>query len=289
MNKDFRRFGRRFNLAAATVLASLLILSAGAHSGQLAVIELNHRRADDVIPVIMPFLGAGDTLSGKDNLLFLGTTPENLARIQEIIAHLDQTTRQLAITVVQGEKALETLSALAVSGSVSIGDRITVGGDNHRGQPDDSITVDARSGTSRHHSMDVQRVRVQDGSTATIYVGLSEAVPLKSPTHQGMRYHQIHQFREMLTGFQVTPRLSGDRITLEIETQRNFPADGGRGSVQTQGIQTRIQGRLDEWIEIGGILSQTARREAGRVYGGSVRQASRHNVFIKIDELVKSR
>ena len=95
--------------AAAMILASLLLGYAFAHGGQLAVIELNHRRADDVIPVITPFLGTGDTLSGKDGLLFLSTTPENLARIQSIIAHLDQASRQLAVTVVQGENALDTL------------------------------------------------------------------------------------------------------------------------------------------------------------------------------------
>jgi len=283
MDNVFRRFGRRYNLAAATVLASLLILSVGAHSGQLAVIELNHRRADDVIPVITPFLGAGDTLSGKDGLLFLNTPPENLARIQAIIAHLDQATRQLAITVVQGENALDTLGALSVSGSVAIGDKVTAGVGGHRGQPDDTITVDARSGTSRLHSRDIQRVLVQDGSTATIYVGLSEPVPTGSPMYQGMRYHQSQGYREVLTGVLVTPRLSGDTITLDIETRRDRPEDGGKRAVRTQEIQTRVQGRLNEWIEIGGILSGAARKKTGLVYGESGRLASQHNVFIKIE------
>jgi type II secretory pathway component GspD/PulD (secretin) len=282
MDKGSRRFGHRFNLAAAAILASLLILSAGAHGSQLAVIELNHRQADDVIPVITPFLGAGDTLSGKDRLLFLSTTPENLARIQSIIAHLDQASRQLAVTVVQGENALDTLGALSVSGSVTIGDKVTAGV-GHRGQADDALTVDARSTQRTRNSSDVQRVLVQAGQTATIYVGLSEPVPLGSPTLHGMRHHQIQGYREVLTGVRVTPRLSGDTITLDIETRQDRPADGGSGAVRTQGIQTRVQGRLNEWIEIGGILSGTARREAGIVYGGSGRQASHHNVFIKIE------
>ena len=284
MDKGSRRFGHRFNLAfaGAAILASLLILSAGAHGGQLAVIELNHRQADDVIPVITPFLGAGDTLSGKDRLLFLSTTPENLARIQSIIAHLDQASRQLAVTVVQGENALDTLGALSVSGSVTIGDKVTAGV-GHRGQEDDALTVDARSTQRTRNSSDVQRVLVQAGQTATIYVGLSEPVPLGSPTLHGMRYHQIQGYREVLTGVLVTPRLSGDTITLDIETRQDRPAAGGSGAVRTQGIQTRLQGRLNEWIEIGGILSGTARRETGLVYGESGRQASQHNVFIKIE------
>lgn len=283
MDKASRYSRHHFMWAAAAILAFLLILSAGAYGGQLAVLELNHRRADDVMPIISPFLGAGDTLSGKDGLLFISTTPENLARIQSIIAHLDQAPQQLAITVVQGENALDTLETLAVSGSVTIGDKVTVGVGDHRGQSDDAITVEARTRDRVRRSSDVQRVLVQAGQTATIYVGLSEPVPVGSPSHHGMHIHQIQGYREILTGVLVTPRISGDRISLDIETRRDRPADDGSDAVRTQEIQTRVQGRLNEWIEIGGVLSNTARTETGWVHGGSEHHAGRHHVFIKIE------
>lgn len=283
MDKGSRIFDHRIVSFAAAIMASLLILSVVVYGGQLTVIELNHRQADEVIPIISPFLGAGDSLSGKDGLLFVRTTPENLARIQSIIAHLDQASRQLAITVVQGENALDTLETLAVSGSVTLGDKVTVGVGNHRRQSDDAITVEAHSSDRARRSSDVQRVLVQAGQTATIYVGLSEPVPMGSPSHHGMRVHQIQGYRETLTGVLVTPRISEDRITLDIETRRDRPADDGSGAVRTQEIQTRVQGQLNEWIEIGGILSGTSRTETGLAHGRSGRHASRHHVFIKIE------
>ena len=113
--------------AGVAIFSLVFICFAIASGGQVAVIELKNRPADELIPVISPFLGPGDTLSGQDNLLFLSTTPENLARIQSIIAHLDQALQQLAITVVQGENAIDRLSTIDISGSVIIGDSVTAG------------------------------------------------------------------------------------------------------------------------------------------------------------------
>ena len=267
------------------VVAFICIFSAIAYSSQLAVIELKHLPADDVIPAISPFLAPGDTLSGQGYYIFLNTTPENLARIRSIIAHLDQASPQLVITVVQGEDAIDQLSSVDISGSVSIGDNVTVGMGDHRGMPDNSINVDAQSRHSTSRSSDIQRVLVQNGATAVIYMGLSVPVAMDSPTFQGMRYHQIHEYREMLTGVHVTPRISGNRVTLEIETQRDQPSPDSPGVVRTQLIQTRVQGRLNEWIEIGSLLGGSNRQATGHINSSSRQKFRGNHVFVKIAEI----
>ena len=283
----------RFEIRGVTIrltIFSLLfmisfMLSAVTYGGQLAVIELKHRPADDVIPAISPFLAPGDTLSGQDYFIFLNTTPENLARIRSIIAHLDQASPQLAITVVQGENAIDQLSSVDISGSMSIGDNVTVGMGDHRGKLDNSINVDAQSRHSTNRSSDIQRVLVQNGATAIVYMGLSVPVAMDSPTYQGMRYHQIHEYREMLTGVHVTPRISGNRVTLEIEAQRDQPSGDSPGVVHTQQIQTRVQGRLNEWIEIGGIFSRTDQAESGLIHSGTAQQSNRRHVFVRVEAI----
>ncbi len=267
------------------VVAFLFIFSAIAYSSQLAVIELKHLPADDVIPAISPFLAPGDTLSGQGYFIFLNTTPENLARIRSIIAHLDQASPQLAITVVQGEDAIDQLSSVDISGSVSIGDNVTVGMGDHRGKPDNSINVDAQSRHSTNRSSDIQRVLVQNGATAVIYMGLSVPVAMDSPTFQGMRYHQIHEYREMLTGVHVTPRISGNRVTLKIETQRDQPSSDNPGVFHTQQIRTQVQGRLNEWIEIGSLLGGSNRQATGHINSSSHQKIRGHLVFIKVAEI----
>lgn len=262
------------------LLVSVLAL---ASNHRLAVIELKHRPADEVIPIISPLLEPGNTLSGDGFRLFLTTSPENLIRIREVIAHLDRASRQLAITLVQGEHALDTLSRLSVSGTVAIGDHVKIGAGGRRDQPPNTVAVDARSSRSTQRSTDVQRVLVADGAAATIYVGLSAPVFLGSPVHRGVRHREVVGYREMFTGMQVIPRVSGQRVTLEIETHRDRPTGGPSGETQTQQIRTRVQGSLNEWIEIGGILTTTQGTDTGLTHGQSDRTANQRQVFIRVE------
>ena len=268
--------------AVVAIFSLVFICFAIASGGQVAVIELKNRPADELIPVISPFLGPGDTLSGQGSLLFLSTTPDNLARIQSIIAHLDQALQQLAITVVQGENAIDQLRSIDITGSVAIGDGVTLGVGDPRNQPHDSIAVDARNSQRTRRSSDIQQVLVQNGATATVYLGLSLPVAMDSPTHKGMRYHQIQGYREMLTGARVTPRISGNRVTLEIEVRQDQPSGDSPEVVHTQKIQTQIQARLDEWIDIGSILGVSNRQDAGLINRSSSQQSGQRHVFVKV-------
>ena len=266
------------------LIGLLLTLSAVNASAQLAIIELHHRPAEEIIPVIAPLLDPTDGVSGQGFTLFVNTAPENVPRVREVVAHLDRAARQLVITVVQGEHALETLSALAVSGRVTIGDGVTVGvGNGGARSGDDHIRVDARHNQQARHVSDIQRVLVQDGNTATIVVGLSEPVVMGSPHHKGMTHHQIVEYRQLVTGVQVTPRVSGNRVTLDIDARRERPSGDGNPAVQTQQILTQVQGHLNEWIDLGAILSETTRKERGIVHDASESESSRRHVFVRVD------
>ena len=143
--------------------------------------------------------------------------------------------------------------------------------------------MDARSSRLPQRITDIQRVLVEDGAAATIYVGLSTPVVLGSPVHGGVRHHEVVGYREMFTGMQVTPQVSGQRVTLEIETHRDRPTGGPSGEVQTQQIRTRVQGSLNEWIEIGGILTTARGTDTGLTHGQSGRVEKQRQVFIRVE------
>ncbi|WP_319523811.1 hypothetical protein [uncultured Desulfosarcina sp.] len=277
------RSTKRLILIGTTIFCLLASVLALAANNRLAVIELEHRPADEVIPIIAPLLEPGNTLSGDGFRLFLTTSPENLIRIREVIDHLDRASRQLAITLIQGENALDTLSRLSVSGSVAIGDHVKIGTGGRSDQPPDTVAVDAQSSRSSQRSTDLQRVLVEEGATATVYVGLSAPVILGSPVHGGVRHHEVVGYREMFTGMQVTPQVSGQRVTLEIETHQDRPTGDLSGEVQTQQIRTRVQGNLNEWIEIGGILTTAQGTDTGLTHGRSGRTVKQRQVFIRVE------
>jgi len=80
------------------VLALATALPAWAQ-GALEVITLQHRTADQVIPVLQPLLDAGGALSGQYNQLIVRTSPANLAQIRQVLASIDRPQRRLSISV----------------------------------------------------------------------------------------------------------------------------------------------------------------------------------------------
>jgi hypothetical protein len=82
----------------------------------------------------------------------------------------------------------------------------------------------------------------------------------------------------MATGFEVTPHLSGDRVMLEIATQKESP--GSRpGSVQGQRVVSTVSARLGEWVEIAALES---RLHANTTATTAAAQSRR--VWLKVEE-----
>jgi hypothetical protein len=76
-------------------------------------------------------------------------------------------------------------------------------------------------------------------------------------------------------GFYVVPRVNGDYLTLEIHQRNDRP--GMRGGVMiTQSADTFVQGRLGEWIDLGGVNTTSNSTHGGlgqsRTTQGSVVQ-----------------
>jgi len=118
-----------------------------------------------------------------------------------------------------------------------------------------------------------------DGSHAFIYIGKSLPIPIHNIIHtpihtpQGTRVIESVQFRDATTGFTVAPSVNGKRVTLEISSQRNTPNLQLPGSIYIKHIITSISGRLEEWIDLGGL-------EQNKSDQASTPNSSRSNMII---------
>jgi len=87
----------------------------------------------------------------------------------------------------------------------------------------------------------------------------------------------------------VLPRLAGDRVTLEINPQRDTLArpeqNLPRGSVNIQRAGTTVSGRLGEWIELGAVAQGVSNQQSAIL--GSTRETSEGNrrILLKVDEI----
>ena len=232
------------------------------------------------------------------------TTPANLAEIRKVLATLDAAPRQLMITVRQDALIDRERTQAEVSGRVTSGGAevaIPASG-NARGG-----TVEVQSGNdvlrgridSSTRALDADRntqsVRVLEGSSAFIRAGQSIPVPQRQVARTLVNGQVVERFgngveyRDVTTGFYVVPRLAGDRVTLEINPQRDTLANPEqnlpRGSVNIQQAATTVSGRLGEWIEVGGIVQGVTNQQTAVL--GSTRELSRDNrqILLKVDEI----
>jgi len=84
--------------------------------------------------------------------------------------------------------------------------------------------------------------------------------------------------QEMTSGFEVIPRVTGDRVQVEVAQQRESAA-----SYQRAG--TTASGRLGEWFELGAVAIGAARDARGIASASTSGSGETRRVWIRVDEL----
>lgn len=106
-------------LAVLIALPALLMPGMGA-ADETRIIQLKHRNAADLMPMIRPLLGPDDALSGMDYRLSLRTSDRNLHDIERLLAQLDVDQRRLRITVQQTVAEDQATASQSVTGETPV-------------------------------------------------------------------------------------------------------------------------------------------------------------------------
>ncbi|MBK1672207.1 hypothetical protein CKO35_02605 [Ectothiorhodospira shaposhnikovii] len=234
-------------LGKALLLALALLLPgiAGASVPTAQVITLEHRPAEEILPLIEPLLGPRDVITGSGFNLIIRTRAQTLAEIRQVIADLDVPPRNLYISVRRGAASHDLDPALPM-------------------EPD-TPRISRRTTTER--GVTHQTLRVLEGHAAFIRSG--ESIPVGSqrlvPVQGGFALEQSVEYRDLGRGFLVRPRLLSDgRVHLDIRAvyERESPTGGGR--LDLQATDSTVSGKVGEWIPL--THTGTSRREdAARV------------------------
>ncbi len=284
----------RLTAAFAGLMAALAL----AQQSVLEVITLRYRTADQIIPLLEPFIDRSGSLSGMQNQLIVRTSPANLAELRKIIDQVDARPRQLLVTVRQDVDLATARRETDLSGRVGIGDSAGIAVPGSRGR-NEGLVVQGGSGDTfvrgRIAARDVvasdantQRVQVLEGNVAFIRIGQSVPVPSRQvvQTPYGTQVVESTQFRDLNTGFQVLPRVAGDTVTVEINPQRERP---GRypGTANVQGVSTVVSAPLGEWMEIGGTSSSGSMQSSGNLGQRSDTGTERRSILLMVQEIVR--
>ncbi|MBW6476597.1 MAG: nodulation protein NolW, partial [Chromatiales bacterium] len=96
----------------------LLTLASPLAADELRLFELQHRSAEELIPMLRPLLPPQAGISGSGNTLMVRSTAQELAQLSEVLQQLDRPRRQLLISVQQGQQGQRNQSGIEVQGKL---------------------------------------------------------------------------------------------------------------------------------------------------------------------------
>lgn len=295
--RKLRRPGRRLPAFGATILSMrtmhalrarwVIALTASLLSGlacaqTLQVIELRHRTAQEVIPVLQPLLEPGGALTGQDYKLFVRASSANVAQLREALAQLDRAPRQLLVSVRRASEQQIESERVAASGAVVRGNA----GASANEPPGrrSGATIHATDDSLRTQGGGVSSVQVMEGASAFIATGTSVPVVTTLAAGGGRKPWAVSStsYRDLASGFTVTPRVRGDLAILEIEQQQEGVQ---RGQIETQRLATQLSARVGEWVRLGGVSESVSTQQRGILTRSQQTRSDELSLWVKVDEV----
>lgn len=263
------------------LLLSLFCSYASAQT-EFKIITLQHRFAQDLLPVVQPMVGEGGTASAINNQLLVRATPERMVAIEQAVAALDVSRKNVRITISHDDMQQARLDRLGISGRVRSGDvRMGVG----EVQPGmrDGAQLDVDRGQTSMSQRGSEFVTVLDGERAFIRVG--QSVPYTQQwalfTQRYLSIQQTTEFRDITTGFAVRPRYIGDQLELEIAPR--IARFNNSGFIDFEELATTVRVTPGQWFDLGGTMKskdEVSRAILSNQQGVEARTTS---LMIKVD------
>ncbi len=279
-------------LGLATFLTCLVPAQA---ENEIQIIQLKHRTADEIIPVIRPLLGPNDALSGTDYRLILRTSEKNRKEIDRILSQIDVAQRRLRITVKQVVVADRATTSHEISGEVRIGSEgrlrvpsstaadnkgLVVGGP----KPEDPRYQTKRI-TTASRDENVQSVTTMDGQRTYIRIGQSvlHVKKILALAKNQAIITQGVELQNVTTGFEVLPRVEGQNIRLEIVPRLSTLEDPATGLARFQELATTVTVKFGEWFDLGEIATANDEIQRAILESGAVRSGEHRTVLLKVE------
>jgi hypothetical protein len=266
--RDFKDLPRRPTHPLAWVLISLYLIACPVLAQSLEVIDLKYRTAAEVIPVLQPLVEPGGALTGQDYKLFVRASAANARQLRAAVAQMDVRPNQLLVSVRRSTQQDMERERAQVSGTLS-----------NRGS---DVSVHATDENARDRRDGVASVQVIEGSSALISSGSDVPIVTAVAAGGGRRpwAAATTEYRNVSSGFLVTPRLRGQSVVLDIEQRDERVVNG---TVQTQHLTTQVSGTLGEWIQLGGVSETGSTQQRGILSRQYSTTSDDRSIWVKVE------
>lgn len=244
------------------------------HASELYVFNLKNRNAQELIPLVQPFVGEQGAVSGKGYKLVVRTGEANIEQIRELIGELDETLRQLRVSVASADSRRDLREEYGVSGEVS------TGADKGKAEVHTRVYRSDR----RREAPAAQTTRVSEGHWATIQSGYAIPYQERRRNPDGT-VTRILRHRDITSGFQVLPRVNDGQVVLHIRPYRRRASQHGGGAVDVQAVQTTVSGKLGEWIPLGGASEAIREQRDALTSRIHTRRRDQQQIWVKVEAI----
>lgn len=237
-------------LLLSILFTGLFSLQAAAETMQTTTLQLNYRQAENVIPLLEPFIHPKGAITGQDFTLIIKTTARNLNDLRQLLAEIDIAQRDVMISVAIGPTAPDNK------------DKATEYSTNHPGQ----------------HT-EVSQLRVSEGQWATINTGISIPVTNRIRNPDGTETESI-AYKTVSGGYRVLPRIQYDRVTIFVQPRFNKLSKDKHPKIESRSLETTVSGKRGAWILLAG-KPQSSNKDT--THSTQARSFATQNIYIKID------
>jgi type II secretory pathway component GspD/PulD (secretin) len=243
------------------------------------VIPVNNRPASEIQPLLLPLLENTDQIVANGDSLIVKTTPERLQTITNLIRKLDNPLNNLLITVIQSRDT----TAAQLNAGIGFDIQVPL---QQPGNVRGNVQGYYNQSQGQNNRQNTQTIRTLEGVPAHIKAGNIVPITSYQTYRDGYGYpyqNRSTQLIEATTGFEVTPRLVGQQVMLDVSPwSDNINA---QGQFQTQEANTSIRANLGEWVDIGGVNEST--QSSGNTPFGYNNQSGQNNlhILVKVDRV----
>lgn len=265
----------RHLLAALALFISLSLQAA------TEVIPLNYRMAEDVLPIAQSVVGDQGKVNAYGNQLIVNAPDAVISELRNVLSQLDSEPRRLLISIDTQNSATGRENGYRVDGSIGSGNvEIQAGRGEKNGR--DQVRIIRRSTSSQGSG--IQQVQATEGYPALIQVGQSVPITTSGTDGYGQVYQQT-QYRDVTRGFYATATVHGDRVQVSISSHQDRLNTVRPNAIDIQETDTRVSGRLGEWISLGGIDESASSDQSGTFRRYSTQGSQDVSLRLKVETL----
>jgi hypothetical protein len=235
-------------------MSSLILLSAFcsiAFANDITLIPLNNANAAQLLPILEKQISPASSISVYQNQLVVNASAEETVKIKSIVEMLDGSGKQLLISVKNSIGSTTTSREISINNGNINDSGLQIIHGNPNSETRVTRTYQQRGGSSNDNN--TQGIRATEGYPAYISTGAAMAYNQPALTMSG-QVIQTQQWQQAQTGFYATAWVNGETVSISIEQQKQ--GFNSNTSINSQVLETRVSGKLGEWIALGAINQQ---------------------------------